>query len=60
MATGPIPPNSDLTFELELLSSRDDTCSQLRWQLLGLVCVLAGIVIFAPMLNEGGQGVRFL
>ena len=50
---GPIPANSELTFELELVSTHDDTLSKIKWQLFGLLFVIVAIVIYAPGLQHG-------
>ena len=46
--TGPIPANSELTFELELLEAVDDTLTKLKWQLLGLAIFIFVILVVAP------------
>jgi len=38
--TGSIPPNSELTFELELVSTEDATCKGVMWSIIGLLVFL--------------------
>ena len=52
-AVGPIPKNSELTFELELISTYDDTLNQIKWQMFGLIFVIIAIVLYAPSLQHG-------
>ena len=42
--SGPIPPKADLTFEMELLAARDDTCDSLKRQLGGVAVFV--LVVF--------------
>lgn len=49
---GPIPPRADLTFELELLETRDDTCDKFKWQLLGAVLFILVVVLSVPYLQS--------
>lgn len=54
-AVGPIPPKSDLTFEIELLSSEDDRVAKLKWQLMGLVVFILIIVFISPVIQDHGH-----
>lgn len=52
-AIGPIPANSELTFEVELVEAYDHRVKNLKWQLLGLVLVILFCIFIAPKLQEG-------
>ena len=48
---GPIPPKSNLTFHVELVSARDDTLSKVKWQVLGLLCFIGFLCYVIPSLH---------
>lgn len=52
---GPIPPRSHLTFEIELLESRDDRIDKMKWQLLYFLIFLVVIVCAAPAIQDHGH-----
>ena len=48
---GIIIPNSELTFEIELVEAYDDTFSKLKWQVLGFVIFTLFMVVLVPRLQ---------
>ena len=49
---GLIPANSDLTFEVVLLSAHDSRYSMIKWQVLGFMIVLVVIYYFSQQLKH--------
>ena len=43
---GPIPPKAPLTFEIELVEVRDDTCDQIKWSLGMFAVFMIGLIFF--------------
>ena len=52
---GPIPPRSDLTFEIKLISAYDDTFDQVKRQIFFVILVMIAIVIAAPIIQDHGH-----
>jgi FKBP-type peptidyl-prolyl cis-trans isomerase len=52
-AVGPIPANSELTFELELVSWRNDKYDTFKIQFFCVICIFIAVLVYVPGVQEG-------